>query len=115
MARATIELQDFLANPFGVLEQARKTGWLADLNPATGVLTYADVRELLSDPRLHANFTEFLRVFGITSGPFYEWMAMSPLNRTARITCVGERCCHAPSRRGVLNRSGRSCVRPRTS
>ena len=81
MARATIELQDFLADPFGVLEQARKTGWLADLNPATGVLTYADVRDLLGDPRLRANFTEFLHVFGITAGPFYEWMAMSPLNR----------------------------------
>lgn len=81
MARATIELQDFLADPFGVLERARKSGWLANLNPATGVITYADVRELLSEPRLRANFTDFLHAFGITSGPFYDWMAQSPLNR----------------------------------
>ena len=81
MARATIELQDFLADPFGTLERGRKTGWLADLAPATGVLTHEDVRELLADPRLRANFTDFLHTFGVTSGPFYEWMALSPLNR----------------------------------
>lgn len=81
MARATIELQDFLADPFGSLARARQTGWTADMGGITGVVTYADVRELLSDPRLRANFTDFLHAFGITSGPFYEWMAISPLNR----------------------------------
>jgi cytochrome P450 len=79
--RATIELQDFLADPFGSLARAQDAGWLADLGGVTGVVTYADVRELLSDPRVRANFTEFLHAFGVTSGPFYEWMAMSPLNR----------------------------------
>ena len=80
MARATIELQDFLGDPFGTLERARQAGWLANLEFATGVVTYADVRELLGDPRLRANITDFLHAFGITSGPFYQWMAMSPLN-----------------------------------
>lgn len=81
MGRETIELQDFLNDPFGTLERARADGWLADFGISTGVLRYTEVRELLGDPRLRANFTEFLRTFGITSGPFYEWMAMSPLNR----------------------------------
>jgi hypothetical protein len=38
------------------------------------------VRELLSDARLHTNFAEFLRSVGVSSGPFYEWIAISPLN-----------------------------------
>jgi cytochrome P450 len=81
MARATIELPEYLADPFGTLERARKTGWLADMTPATGVVRYADVRQLLGDSRLRASFADFLHAFGINSGPFYEWMAMSPLNR----------------------------------
>lgn len=81
MTRATIELQDLLGDPFGSLARARQIGWLADMGPATGVISYGDVRELLSDPRLRASFTDFLHSFGVTSGPFYEWMALSPLNR----------------------------------
>jgi cytochrome P450 len=81
MARATIELQDFLGDPFGLLEKARSTGWLADMPPLTGVVRHADVRELLGDPRLRANFPQFLEALGINSGTFYDWMAMSPLNK----------------------------------
>jgi len=81
MTRRAIELPEYVEDPFGALAQARQSGWLAEMGPTTAVLTHADVRELIGDPRLHARFTEFLRAFGITSGPFYEWMAMSPLNR----------------------------------
>lgn len=81
MARAHIQLDEFVADPFGSLARARAGGWLADLDPALGVVRHEEVRELLADPRLRANFPEFLRTFGITSGPFYEWMAGSPLNR----------------------------------
>jgi hypothetical protein len=81
MPQSRIELGEFLADPFGSLKRAREAGWLADLDPALGVMRHEQVRELLADPRLHANFPEFLRTFGVTSGPFYEWMAMSPLNR----------------------------------
>lgn len=81
MARAKIELDEVIVDAAGALRRARATGWLADLGVAEGVVHYDDVRELLSDPRLRTNFPEFLQSFGITSGPFYDWMAMSPLNR----------------------------------
>jgi cytochrome P450 len=81
MARTQIEIGEFLTDPFGALARARARGWLADFGVTLGAVTYTDVRTLLTDPRLRANFTDFLRAFGITSGPFYEWMAMSPLNR----------------------------------
>jgi cytochrome P450 len=76
-----MDITDFVAEPLTALRRARQTGWLTDLDAATGVLTHEDVRALLADPRLHSNFPEFLRTFGVDSGPFYDWMAGSPLNR----------------------------------
>ncbi len=81
MARAQIEMPEFLADPFGSLARARREGWLADFGIGVGAVTYGDVRTLLTDARLRASFTDFLHGFGITSGPFYEWMEMSPLNQ----------------------------------
>ena len=82
MSRPFIELPALVADPFGTLARARHQHWLADTDGgAVAALTNERVRELLGDPRLRANFPSFLRQFGIDSGPFYEWMAMSPLNR----------------------------------
>jgi cytochrome P450 len=81
MARAQIDIQEYVADPFGTLARARRQGWLADLLPARGVLHYESVRQLLTDPRLRANFADFMVGLGITSGPFYDWMADSPLSR----------------------------------
>jgi len=82
MARAQLELQPLIADPVGELKRARDTGWIADAGPgAVAVVKHERVRELLTDPRLHANFVEFMQSFGVTSGPFFEWMAVSPLNR----------------------------------
>src|SRR5262249_49659832 len=46
-----------------------------------GVPTHGRVRELLTDPRLGSGFVDFMKSMGVTSGPFYEWMSISPLNR----------------------------------
>lgn len=81
MTRPRLSLEQFLSDPFGTLAEARTQGWLADMDMGVAAITYDDVRELLGDARLHANFPQFLEQFGITSGPFYEWMAGSPLNR----------------------------------
>lgn len=81
MARPRIALADVLADPFGTLARARAAGWLADMEIDVGVLRYDAMRELLADPRLHSSFLDFLVSFGVTGGPFYEWMGRSPLNR----------------------------------
>jgi cytochrome P450 len=82
MARPTVDLATFVADPFGSLESARKVNWVAQVDEGlVSVLTHERVRELLADGRLHSNFPEFMRAFGITDGPFYDWMARSPLNR----------------------------------
>ena len=82
MSRPTVHLPDLAIDPWATLKRAREGGWLADAGPdAVAVLTHERVRELLVDPRLRANFPDFLAGFGVSSGPFYEWMALSPLNR----------------------------------
>lgn len=79
---ASMNMAQFIADPFGTLRVARDAGGVVDLEVGgTGVMKYEQVRTLLTDGRLRADFLNFLRRFGVTSGPFYEWMAISPLNR----------------------------------
>lgn len=80
MSRPHLALSDIIADPFAALAAARRAGWLADADGAAAVLSHERVRELLGDGRLRANFGEFLETFGVSSGPFYEWMSLSPLN-----------------------------------
>ena len=44
------------------------------------VIGYEALRSMLVDERLRPSFFDFLEMFGITSGPFYDWMKMSPLS-----------------------------------
>ena len=83
MPRPTLEMNQLLADPFGLLSRLRAQGPLADMPEAgiVAILGYEDARSLLGDRRLHANFVDFLTTFGVSSGTFYEWMASSPLNR----------------------------------
>ena len=82
MTRPQITIPEIITDPLAVLGRARGQGWLADAEEGTVVaLSHERVRELLGDDRLRANFPEFLRRLGITSGTFYDWMAISPLNR----------------------------------
>lgn len=82
MARAQLEFEPMLTDPLAELKRARKEGWLADAAFETvAALTHERVREILSDGRFRANFVDFMNAFGVTSGPFFEWMAQSPLNR----------------------------------
>lgn len=82
MSRAQITIPEIVSDPLATLARARSEGWLADAEEGTVVaVTHERVRELLGDERLRASFPDFLRRLGITSGVFYDWMAISPLNR----------------------------------
>ena len=81
MARSRITMADVLADPFATFERARASGWLVDTEVGAAAVKHDAIRDLLTDPRLHENFPDFLRVFGVSSGPFYEWMSRSPLNK----------------------------------
>ncbi len=73
-------LEELLLDPAGTLARMRAQTWIADAGLATAVLRNEDVRSLLNDARLRANFPDFLRSVGVTEGPFFEWMSLSPLN-----------------------------------
>ena len=83
MTRAQVDMGQLIAEPFGTLTRLRAQGRVADV-PDSGmvaILRYDDVRATLADRRFHANFVDFLTSFGVSSGPFFDWMAGSPLNR----------------------------------
>jgi cytochrome P450 len=82
MTRAKLEYEAMLRDPIGELQRARRVGWLGEIDVGgVGVLTHERVRELLTDERLRSGFVQFMERMGVTSGPFYEWMSISPLNR----------------------------------
>lgn len=81
MERPTIPLDEYLADPPAALARARATPGFVDGGGVALATRHDDVRQLLGEPALHANFTDFLHSFGVTSGAFYDWMAISPLNR----------------------------------
>src|SRR5262245_20735971 len=79
--RQRFEMEQFISDPFGTLRQSRAAGPVVDLQlVSAGVMRHETVRRLLADGRLQTNFAEFLRTVGVSAGPFYDWMALSPLN-----------------------------------
>jgi len=81
MARARFDVDEALADPFAALRRVRDAGPVADTTGGAIVARHDDMRALLTDPRMRSNFTDFLETFGVNGGPFYDWMARSPLNK----------------------------------
>ncbi len=82
MARPRFDdMGEVMADPFAALARVRAAGPIVDGVAGAIVARHDDVRALLADGRMRANFTDFLQTFGVTEGPFYDWMARSPLNR----------------------------------
>jgi len=78
--RPRIDLLAFARDPHGELARARRTGEVAEGEPFPAVISHAGVRQALGDRRVRPNFNDAIARFGVTSGPFYEWMRYSPLN-----------------------------------
>jgi cytochrome P450 len=79
MSTPVVTLADVLSNPDAALRRAREVGPAVPADVGVLVVGYEAVRTLLSDRRLRNSFTDALHLFGITSGPFHEWMRLSPL------------------------------------
>lgn len=82
MARMQLRIDDLVNDQLRSLARARAEGPVVDFEPGgVAVVSREEVRALLADSRLRTNFPEFLRSVGVSSGPFYEWIVSSPLNR----------------------------------
>ncbi|HEX3594398.1 MAG TPA: cytochrome P450 [Polyangiaceae bacterium] len=75
-----LSINDMLADPDLALSRAREAGPVVTTELGTLIVRYEAVRNVLQDPRLRPSFSKFLERMGITSGPFYEWMSISPLD-----------------------------------
>jgi hypothetical protein len=76
----TLKIADLLADPDAVLKAAREHAAIVDTELGPVVVQHEALRALLQDNRFRPSFPSFLQRFGVTSGPFYEWMSRSPLN-----------------------------------
>lgn len=81
MTTRTFSIMELVADPDGSLKQARESGPMVDTEVGPFVVRHAGVRELAqSDDKVRPSFTSVMERFGITSGPFYDWMKISPLD-----------------------------------
>ncbi|WP_243866972.1 cytochrome P450 [Actinophytocola oryzae] len=61
--------------------EAQERSWYADSPLGTLVLRYAEVRDLLRDPRLDHNGKRYLEMNGIVDGPIHDWFVPMIVNR----------------------------------
>jgi cytochrome P450 len=80
MSKPYVPIADFVQNPDAVLKEARAAGVMMDTDLGPVVVRHAAVRELGQSDKLRPAFTRILTLLGITSGPFYEFMSISPLD-----------------------------------
>jgi cytochrome P450 len=80
MAEPPISLPELLTDPDAALRRARRFGAVAQTDIGPLVVSHEALRGMLQDERMRPSFTGFLEEFGITSGPFYDWMKISPLD-----------------------------------
>lgn len=81
MTTRTFSLMDLVADPDAALAAARQQGVMVETEFGPLVVSHAAVRELAqSDDKARPSFTKVIEQFGVNSGPFYEWMKISPLD-----------------------------------
>lgn len=80
MPEAVLTFADILENPDAALARAREAGPVVMTEMSPAVVRHETVRSVLQDDRLRPSFSRFLAQFGVSSGPFYDWMHMSPLD-----------------------------------
>jgi cytochrome P450 len=80
MPEPVITLAELLADPDATLKRAREAGVMVETEMGPLVVRHEAVRELGQSDKLRPAFSRVLQQFGVTSGPFYDWMSVSPLD-----------------------------------
>lgn len=80
MASKNVALADLIEKPDQTLKDARESGPVVETELGPLVVSHAAVRAVAQSPKLRPSFSRMLERIGITSGPFYDWMASSPLD-----------------------------------
>jgi cytochrome P450 len=80
MPEPVITLAELLANPDATLKRAREAGVMVETEMGPLVVRHEAVRQLGQSDKLRPAFSKVLEQFGVSSGPFYDWMSVSPLD-----------------------------------
>ena len=80
MTTPAFTLSDLLAHPDETLKAARAAGPAVDTEIGQVVVQHAAVRAIAQSDKLRPSFSRVLERFGVTSGAFYDWMSISPLD-----------------------------------
>jgi cytochrome P450 len=80
MPPSSIQLVDLLAKPDETLKLAREQGPSVETEIGPLIVQHAAVRAIAQSDKLRPAFSRVLEQFGVTSGAFYDWMSLSPLD-----------------------------------
>jgi len=75
-----LQLIDILTDPDAAFARARQLGSIVQTEVGPFVVSHAGVRAMTQSTALRPSFSKVLERFGVSSGPFYEWMRASPLD-----------------------------------
>lgn len=80
MTRRRFSIAELVANPDQTLKAARESGVAIETELGPMLVRHAAVRALGQSDKARPAFTRVLMQLGITSGPFFEFMKISPLD-----------------------------------
>src|SRR5688500_5284822 len=80
MTLPKVALTDLLTNPDTVLAGARAAGPIVETELGPMVVQHEAVRALAQSEKLRPAFSRVLEQFGVSSGAFYDWISISPLD-----------------------------------
>jgi cytochrome P450 len=80
MSEPFLSFAELVDDPDASLARAREAGPVAMSEMGPVVVRHDAVRATLQSDRLRPSFSRFLEQFGVSSGPFYDWMKASPLD-----------------------------------
>jgi cytochrome P450 len=80
MSSKVFSITNLLADPDKALKSAREIGAMVETELGPFVVRHAAVRAIAQSAKLRPAFSRVLERFGVTSGPFYDWMSASPLD-----------------------------------
>jgi cytochrome P450 len=81
MTRPPLTIAELVTDPDGTLKRAREAGAVAASEfGSLLVVRHAAVRALGQSDKLRPAFSRVLAQFGVSSGPFFDWMSASPLD-----------------------------------
>ena len=80
MPKSIIPIADLLTEPDQALRRAREKSPVAETEVGTMIVGHEAVRMVGQSDKLKPSFSTVLAQFGVRSGPFFDWISLSPLD-----------------------------------